>query len=83
MASGEKIHIMFPIAPIHLSAHAHLITIQTVFPRASTRSPSMREKPAGGTTAWSAASAVPSDECGEGNLFQLKDDIIKSITLTI
>ena len=57
--------------------------IPTAFPVASTRSKSMGEEPAGGTAAWSAASAVPSDECGESNLLQLKDDVIvKPITLT-
>ena len=35
-----------------------------------------------GTAAWLAASTVPSDECGESNLLQLKDDVIKPITLT-
>jgi hypothetical protein len=55
----------------------HLIPpIPTAFSVACTRSPSMREEPAGGHAAWSAASTVPCDECGESNLLQLKDDIL-------
>ena len=54
----------------------------TTFTAASNQSNSIWDVWIGVTAAWLAASAVPSDECGEGNLFQLKDDIIKSITLT-
>ena len=75
---------MFPSKhAAHMHSIAHPIPpVETAFPAASTRSTSMGEESAGGTAAWSAASTVPSDECGESNLLQLKDDIFMSLTLT-